>query len=124
MRKPVKLCPICLTENTGGLPHRHHREGHRKKSRTIEQISEMARQTIEANQVRVIVAQAVDESRQPEPWADKRTRYHRAYYQANLERRREQTRQSKRDQRMRRRLRTLIAGLCYAVDLGRLTARW
>ena len=126
MKKVVKLCPVCLTENTGGLPHRHHREGNRKKARTVEQISEMARQRIEANQVRLIVGAAVDDAREPDDWdpGAKRAAYHRAYYAKNIERRRRQARDAKRARAMLRNLRPLIAGLCHAVDLGRLTARW
>jgi hypothetical protein len=125
-RSAPKLCPVCLAENTGGLPHRHHREGNRKKARTVEQISEMARQRIEANQVRLIVGAAVDDAREPDDWdpGAKRAAYHRAYYAKNIERRRQQSRDAKRARAMLRNLRPLIAGLCHAVDLGRLTARW
>jgi hypothetical protein len=125
-RSAPKLCPICQTENTGGLPHRWHKVAHRKKAYGLDRVAEMAQQTIEANQVRLIVGAAVDASREPDDWDPGATRaaYHRAYYARNIERRRQQARDAKRARAMLRNLRPLIAGLCHAVDLGRLTARW
>ncbi|MEY4182165.1 MAG: hypothetical protein RLZZ217_791 [Planctomycetota bacterium] len=107
-----KLCPVCLTENTGGLPHRWHKEAHRKKAYGVEQVAEMARQTVEANRVRLVLAD------------EKRTAYHREYWAKNIERRREQSRLAKERMRMKRRLKPLIEHLCHAVDLGRESARW
>jgi uncharacterized Zn finger protein (UPF0148 family) len=120
-----KLCPVCLTENTGGLPHRWHKEAHRKTVR-LEQVAEMARQTVEANRVRLVLADAVDEAREPDGWRpnEKRTAYHREYWAKNIERRREQSRLAKERMRMKRRLKPLIEHLCHAVDLGRESARW
>jgi len=120
-----KLCPVCGTENTGGQPHRWHKMVHREKAR-LEQVAEMARQTVEVNRVRLVLADAVDESREPDGWRpnEKRTAYHREYYARHLERRRMQARESKRRRTLKRRLRPLIDALCDAVDLGRETARW
>jgi uncharacterized Zn finger protein (UPF0148 family) len=120
-----KLCPFCGTENTGGLPHRWHKMAHREKAR-LEQVAEMARQTVEVNRVRLVLADAVDEAREPDGWRpnQKRTAYHREYWSKNIERRREQSRLAKERMRMKRRLKPLIEHLCHAVDLGRESARW
>lgn len=71
-----------------------------------------------------IVCDAVDTARQPDGWRSnpkKRTEYHREYYWRHADKRRKQRRENK---SMRRRVRPLIAGLCRAVDLGRISARW
>ena len=65
----MKVCPVCKVENTGGRPHQWHKNGHRKKGYTAEVLSNMATQTIERNQVRAVVAEAVDLARQPDHWA-------------------------------------------------------
>lgn len=115
----MKRCPICLTESVGGWPHRWHKEGHRKKGYTEQDLVKM----VEAHSVQAIICDAVDLSRAPDNWQSKpkRTEYHREYYWRHVERRRKQRVVSK---AMRRRLRTLIADLCRAVDLGRISARW
>lgn len=121
----VKLCPICLTESVGGLPHRWHKEGHRKKGYTQDQIASMVRQTLEHNQIRAIICDAVDKSRQPDGWQSKpkrsRKEYHREYYWRHLVIRRQQRVTSK---MLRKKLKPLISELCHAVDLGRITAMW
>jgi hypothetical protein len=120
-----KLCPVCGTENTGGQPHRWH-HAHRKSGLTVEQVAEMSRKTREANHLVRVVADAVDDAREPDKWDPGETRaaYHRAYYAKHLERRRMQARESKRKRTLGRKLRPLIDDLCNAVDLGRETARW
>lgn len=81
MRKPVKLCPVCLTENTGGWPHRYHKLAARKSGHTLEELAVAAREVIERNAVIEIVMGAVDEARHPDYWrARKRSEYHPAYY--------------------------------------------
>jgi len=81
MKKAVKLCPVCLTENTGGLPHRHHRLAARKSGHTLDELAIAARAVIEQNAVTAIVMDAVDEARQPDYWrARKRSEYHPAHY--------------------------------------------
>lgn len=121
----MKLCPICLTANTGGLPHTWHKSAHRKKKYTPEQIAEMARQAIEQNQVKAIICDAVDESRQRDDWQSKprksRKEYHREYYWRHVVIRRQQRVTSK---MLRKKLKPLISELCHAVDLGRITATW
>lgn len=67
----MKLCPICHTENTGGKSHRWHKDGHRKSGHTLEQIADFARQTLERNQVKAIICEAIDEARQPDGWRSK-----------------------------------------------------
>lgn len=125
MRKPVKLCPVCLTENTGGRPHRYHKLAARKSGHTLQELTIAARATIEQNAVIAILMDAVDEARHPDYWRSRpRTEYHRAYYWRKVEARRESTRETKRQARMTKRLRPLIADLCRAVDLGRISARW
>lgn len=124
----MKLCPICFTENTGGRPHQHHRLAARKSGHTLEELAIAARATIEQNAVKAIVMDAVDEARHPDHWRPKpkadRAEYHRAYYWRKVEARRNATRETKRRARMSKKLRPLIADLCRAVDLGRITARW
>jgi hypothetical protein len=121
----MKLCPICLTANTGGRPHAWHKTAHRKKNYTPEQVAEMARQAIEHNQVKAIICDAVDESRQPDGWQSKpkksRKEYHREYYWRHVVIRRQQRVTSK---MLRKKLKPLIADLCHAVDLGRISATW
>lgn len=121
----MKRCPICLTANTGGLPHVWHKHAHRKKGYTPEQLAEMARQTLEQNQVKAIICDAVDESRQRDNWVSKprmsRKEYHREYYWRHVVIRRQQRVTSK---MMRKKLKPLIDDLCHAVDLGRITATW
>jgi hypothetical protein len=112
-----KNCPICGVENTGGWPHTWHKSAHRKKAYTVETIQTMSEHTREWNEVKAILCDAVDDARAKEY----RREYHREYYHKNIERRREQRRVSK---AMRRRLRPLIADLCRAVELGRISARW
>lgn len=81
MRKPVKLCPVCLTENTGGRPHRYHKLAARKSGHTLEELAIAAREVIELNAVTAIVMDAIDESRHPDYWrARKRSEYHPAHY--------------------------------------------
>ena len=124
----MKLCPICFTENTGGRPHQHHRLAARKSGHTLEELAIAARATIEQNAVKAIVMDAVDEARHPDHWRPKpkagRAEYHRAYYWRRVEARRNATRETKRRARMSKKLRPLIADLCRAVDLGRISARW
>lgn len=124
----MKLCPICFTENTGGRPHRHHKLAARKSGHTLEELAIAARATIEQNAIKAIVMDAVDEARHPDHWRSKpkadRAEYHRAYYWRKVEARRNATRETKRRARMSKKLRPLIADLCRAVDLGRITARW
>ena len=121
----MKRCPICLTESVGGKPHGWHKHGHRKSGLTIEQVSGFAKATLERNQIKAIICDAVDLSRQPDGWMPKpkksRKEYHREYYWRHVGKRREQRRVSK---SLRRRVRPLIADLCHAVDLGRITATW
>jgi hypothetical protein len=121
----MKRCPICLTANTGGLPHVWHKHAHRKKGYTPEQLADMARQTLEQNQVKAIICDAVDESRQRDDWQSKprmsRKEYHREYYWRHVVIRRQQRVTSK---MMRKKLKPLIDDLCHAVDLGRITATW
>lgn len=121
----MKRCPICHVENTGGKPHGWHKHGHRKSGFTPEQIAEFAKQTLEVNQVKAIVCDAVDESRQPDGWQSKprmsRKEYHREYYWRHVVIRRQQRVTSK---MLRKKLKPLISELCHAVDLGRITATW
>jgi hypothetical protein len=121
----VKRCPVCLIENTGGRPHTWHKTAHKKKGYSSERIAEMVRQTIEQNQVKEIICDAVDLARQPDGWRSKpkksRKEYHQVYYWRHADKRRMQRRESK---TLRRRVRPLIAELCKAVDLGRITAGW
>ncbi len=119
----MKVCPICKAENTGGKPHRWHKVAHRQKGYTTEMLTEMVSQTIQRNQVKAIVSEAVDLARQPDHWTPKPSRreYHRAYYWRHVEKRRRQRNVAK---RMRAKLQPLISDLCVAVDLGRISARW
>jgi len=121
----MKRCPICHVENTGGLPHGWHKQAHRKKGYTPEQLADMVRQTLEQNQIKVIICDAVDESRQRDNWRSKprksRKEYHREYYWRHVTIRRQQRVMSK---TMRKKLKPLIDGLCHAVDLGRISATW
>lgn len=121
----IKRCPICLVENTGGRVHGWHKNGSRKKGYTPQQLTEMALVTIEQNRVRAIICDAVDLARQPLHWQSKpkksRKEYRRDYYWRHAEKRRTQRKVSK---SLRRRLRPLIADLCRAVDLGRISAGW
>lgn len=110
----VKLCPICLTESVGGKPHGWHKSAHRKKRYSVEMLSDMARAAIEANQIKAIICEAVDLARQPD---DVKPRVHRV-------RIRRKPKAPKVSHEMRKRLRPLISGLCRAVDLGRISARW
>lgn len=119
-----KNCPICGVENTGGLPHTWHKSAHRKKRYTVGHISRMVDENAEMRTVINLVCHAVDLARQPDNWRPnpkKRTEYHREYYWRHADKRRKQRRENK---SMRRRVRPLIAGLCRAVDLGRISARW
>ena len=81
MKKAVKLCPVCLTENTGSRPHRYHRLAARKSGHTLDELAIAARAVIEQNAVISIVMDAVDEARHPDYWrARKRSEYHLAHY--------------------------------------------
>lgn len=124
-QKEIKRCPICLIENTGGRVHGWHKNGSRKKGYTPEQLTSMAREAIEHNQVTAIICDAVDLARQPTHWESKpkksRKEYHREYYWRHADKRRMQAKVSK---SLRRRVRPLIADLCRAVDLGRISATW
>lgn len=122
-----RLCPICLAENTGGLPHRWHKMGARKKCRTQEELAAAARAVIEHNAVTAIVRDAVDEARYPDHWRSKpktRAEYHREYYWRKVEKRRATARESRKRARLTKKLRPLILDLCRAVDLARVTASW
>lgn len=110
----VKLCPVCLTESVGGKPHIWHKSAHRKKRYSVDALSEMARTTIEANQIKAIICEAVDLARQPDGAKPKMRRV----------RIRRKPKAPKVSHEMRKRLRPLISGLCRAVDLGRISARW
>jgi hypothetical protein len=125
MERQVKRCPVCHVENTGGRPHVWHKTAHRKKQYSVEQIAGMAQQTLERNQVKSIICDAVDESRQPDGWTSKpkksRKEYHREYYWRHAVIRRQQRVTSK---MLRKKLKPLISELCHAVDLGRITATW
>lgn len=126
-QKVTKLCPVCLTESVGGLPHGWHRYGHRKLKRTIEEVSEAARNTIELNRVKAEVMDAVDRARYLDGWRSKpksRAEYHREYYWRKVEARRATARATRKRARASKKLRPLILDLCHAVDLGRLTATW
>ena len=126
-KKVTKRCPVCFTESVGGLPHGWHKYAHRKKQRTIEELSAAAIATIEINRAKAELMDAVDEARHPDGWQSKpksRAGYHREYCWRKIDTRRTTTRESKRRARMSKRLRPLISGLCHAVDLGRLTATW
>lgn len=118
-----KNCPICGVENTGGQPHRWHKEAHRKKGHSVADITDMVAKTSEFRKTVELICHAVDLARQPDGWRSnpKRTEYHQAYYWRNVEKRRVQRKVSK---SLRRRVRPLIADLCRAVDLGRISARW
>ncbi len=122
-KNEIKRCPVCGTESIGGKIHNYHRNGPRTKGYTIEALRVMATETQEANQVRMIVGDAVDLARQPDGWTSKpkRREYHREYYWRNVNKRRAQRVASK---TLRRRVRPLIAELCKAVDIGRITAGW
>ena len=125
--KVKRLCPICLAENTGGLPHRWHKMGARKKGRTQEELAAAARAVIEHNAVTAIVRDAVDEARYPDHWWSKpktRAEYHREYYWRKVEKRRATARESRKRARLTKKLRPLILDLCRAVDLARVTASW
>lgn len=125
--KVKRLCPICLAENTGGLPHRWHKMGARKKCRTQEELAAAARAVIEHNAVTAIVRDAVDEARYPDHWRSKpktRAEYHREYYWRKVEKRRATARESRKRARLTKKLRPLILDLCRAVDLARVTASW
>lgn len=111
-----KACPVCGVEATGGRVHGYHMNAHRKRKWTLDDVKVQADRTREANAVRAIVAEAVDEARRAS-----RTEYHRLYYRLNLERRRQQRREHR---VMQRKLRPLISELCDAVDLARETAQW
>lgn len=122
-----RLCPICLAENTGGLPHRWHKMGARKKGRTQDELAAAARAVIEHNAVTAIVRDAVDEARYPDHWRSKpktRAEYHREYYWRKIEKRRATARESRKRARLTKKLRPLILDLCRAVDLARVTASW
>lgn len=122
-----RLCPVCLAESVGGLPHRWHKQGARKSGRTQEQIAAAARLVIEQNAVTAIVGDAVDEARHPDHWQSKpkiRAEYHRAYYWRKVEKRRATARESRKRARLTKKLRPLILDLCHAVDLARVTASW
>jgi endogenous inhibitor of DNA gyrase (YacG/DUF329 family) len=125
VRKKVrKNCPVCGVESTAGLIHRWHKEAHRKKGYVVGELTEMAKATMEQNRIKAIICEAVDEARQGDGWRSKpktRKEYHRAYYWEHADRRRKQRRESK---ALRQRVRPLVAALCHAVDLGRLSARW
>jgi hypothetical protein len=120
-----KNCPICGVQNTGGWPHRWHKEAHRKKGYSVDDLTKMADENRELRHTIAIVCHAVDVARQPDGWRSNpkksRTEYHREYYWRHADKRRRQRRENK---TMRRRVRPLIAGLCRAVDLGRISARW
>ena len=123
-QKVRRNCPVCGVENTGGQIHRWHKEAHRKKGYVVGELTEMAKATMELNAVKAIICEAVDDARQGDGWRSrprKRTEYHREYYWRNVTKRRKVARESK---SMRRKVRPLIAALCHAVDLGRITARW
>lgn len=125
--KVKRLCPICLAENTGGLPHRWHKMWARKKGRTLDELAAAARAVIEHNAVTAIVFDAVDEARHPDHWRSKpktRAEYHREYYWRKVEKRRATARESRKRARLIKKLRPLILDLCHAVDLGRVTASW
>lgn len=64
----MKRCPICHVENTGGKPHGWHKQGHRKSKHTLEQLTEFSKATLELNQVKAIIGDAVDLARQPDNW--------------------------------------------------------
>lgn len=119
----MKRCPICGTESVGGRVHGYHSNGSRKKGYTLEATRVMAEQTQEAARVVMIVGDAVDIARQPDGWTSKpkRREYHRDYYWRNVNKRRAQRVASK---SLHRRVRPLIAELCKAVDIGRITAGW
>lgn len=123
VEKKVRLCPVCGTESVGGKVHGYHRNGSRTKGYTLDALQVMAIETQERNQVCMIVGEAVDLARQPDGWTSKpkRREYHRDYYWRNVNKRRAQRTASK---AMQRRLRPLIADLCKAVDIGRITAGW
>lgn len=123
VEKKVRLCPVCGTESVGGKVHGYHRNGSRTKGYTLDALQVMAIETQERNQVCMIVGEAVDLARQPDGWTSKpkRREYHRDYYWRNANKRRAQRTASK---AMQRRLRPLIADLCKAVDIGRITAGW
>ena len=110
----VKLCPICLTESVGGKPHGWHKSAHRKKRYSAEALSEMARAAIEANQLKAVICEAVDIARQPDNVKPRARRV----------RIRKKSKAPTISRAMRRRLLPLISGLCRAVDLGRISARW
>lgn len=120
-----KNCPICGVENTGGWPHTWHKSAHRKKRYSVENISKMINENAEMRFFINLVCHAVDLARQPDDWRSNpkksRTEYHREYYWRHADKRRKQRRENK---SMRRRVRPLIAGLCRAVDLARISARW
>lgn len=123
----IKRCPVCLTESVGGLPHRWHKDGHRKKKHTIEELSAAARATIEFNQVKAEIMDAVDRARHPDGWQSKpksRVGYHTEYYWRKVEARRITARGPRRRYRISKKLKPLISELCHAVDLGRLTSTW
>ena len=125
--KVKRLCPVCLTESVGGLPHRYHKMGARKKGRTQDELAAAARAVIEHNAVTAIVRDAVDEARYPDYWRSKpktRAEYHREYYWRKVEKRRATARESRKRARLTKKLRPLILDLCRAVDLGRVTASW
>ena len=66
MKKTVRLCPVCFTENTGGRPHRYHKLAAKKSGHTLEELAIAARATIEQNAVIAIVMDAVEEARHPD----------------------------------------------------------
>lgn len=118
-KKVTKRCPVCLTESVGGLPHRWHKDGHRKKKHTIEQLSAAARATIEFNQVKAEIMDAVDRARHPDGWQSKpkgRASHHREHFWRKVE--------TRPRYRVSKKLKPLISELCHAVDLGRLTSTW
>lgn len=122
---PRSNCPICGIQSTGGKPHNYHKNSARRKGYTQEQVQAWSIQTREQNALVAIICNAVDLARQPDGWQSKpkksRKEYHQAYYWRHADKRRMQRRVSK---SLRRRVRPLIAELCKAVDLGRITAGW
>lgn len=123
-QKVRRNCPVCGVESVGGRPHRWHKEAHRGKGYSQDELAKMAKATMELNQVKAIVCEAVDDARQGDGWRSKprkRTEYHREYYWRHVTKRRKVAREGK---SMRKKVRPLIAALCHAVDLGRISARW
>ena len=122
--KARKDCPVCGVENTGGKVHSWHKQAAKRSGYTMQDLHQMistSKTTVELIQ---IVSDAVDRARYPDGWRSKpkkRTEYHREYYWRYADKRRAQRKTSK---LLRRRVRPIIAELCKAVDIGRLTANW